>query len=77
MIIIDVETTGLNPWKHSILSLAALDFSNSSNTFYTECRLEPHAIVEQGALDINGFTREQIFDQSKPTAAHIVKEFLE
>src|SRR3989344_2493483 len=34
MIVIDVETTGVIPTKHSILSIGAIDFNNPENQFY-------------------------------------------
>ena len=39
MIIVDVETTGIDPEKHSIVSIGAVDFSNPSNEFYMKIPL--------------------------------------
>ena len=38
MIILDIETTGVNPEKHAIVSVGAVDFLNPSRTFYEECK---------------------------------------
>ncbi len=39
MIVIDVEASGTNYEKHSMVSLGALDFDNPDRRFYAECRL--------------------------------------
>ena len=58
MIVLDVETSGTDPNKHSILSLGALDLSNPSNQFYGECRAFEGAHLEEEAFAVNGFTKE-------------------
>lgn len=77
MLIVDVETTGTNPQKHSLLSIGAVDFTNPENQFYEECRMWDAAHVEDTALVINGFTREQISDPRKKTEGELVRVFLE
>ena len=76
MLLIDVEASGTDPQKHSIVSVGALDFSNPSNRFYEECRIWDGAHVMDEALAICGFTREQIADPSKPSEADIIHAFL-
>ncbi|HLC98067.1 MAG TPA: 3'-5' exonuclease [Candidatus Nanoarchaeia archaeon] len=77
MIVVDVETSGLDPQKNSILSIGAVEFCNPKNQFYTESQLFDGAEVSDSALRINGFSRESIFDPSKPTVESAVKQFLE
>lgn len=76
MIILDVETTGLYPEKNSIVSIGAVDFESRS-TFYEECRIWDGAEIDQKALEVNGFTEEQIKDSSKKSLEEAVKEFLD
>lgn len=76
MLVVDVEASGTEAYKHSIVSIGALDFSNPSNRFYGECRIWDGAHIMDEALAICGFTREQITDASKPTEGELVKEFL-
>lgn len=76
MIVLDVETTGINPDKNSILSIAALDISNPEERFYEECRIWDGAEVSPLALEINGFTQEEISDADKKAEADIVKNFI-
>lgn len=77
MIILDVEASGVEAHKHSIVSLGALDLANPTNRFYEECRVWDGAHIMDGALEVNGFTKEQITDPSKPSEADLVHAFLE
>lgn len=76
MLILDVEASGTEPWKHSIVSLGALDFFNPTNRFYEECRVWDGADIMEGALAVNGFTREEITDKNKQSEADLVHSFL-
>lgn len=76
MIVLDVEATGVEPHKHSIVSLGALDISNPSNRFYMECRVWDGAHIMDEALAVNGFSKEQVTDASKPSEADLTHEFL-
>jgi DNA polymerase III epsilon subunit-like protein len=76
MIIVDVEASGVEPWKHSIVSLGALDFANPTNRFYEECRVWDGAHIMDEALQVNGFTKEQITDKNKQSEADLVHRFL-
>jgi DNA polymerase III epsilon subunit-like protein len=75
MIVLDVETTGLDPRVHGIVSIGAVDFLNASNTFYQECRIWDGCHITDEALAINGYSREQITDSSKKSDKEIVEEF--
>jgi DNA polymerase III epsilon subunit-like protein len=77
MIVIDIEASGLNPNKHSILSIGAIDFSRPDRRFYGECRVWDGAHVMDEALAINGFTEEQINDASKISEAELITQFME
>ncbi len=81
MIVVDVETTGLDPRKHALLSIGAVDFLNPKKQFYGECRMWEGAEVFMGdeyytcALNINGFTEEQIHDPTKKSVQQLIQEF--
>jgi DNA polymerase III epsilon subunit-like protein len=76
MLIVDVEGSGTEPWKHSIVSVGALDLSNPSDRFYEECRVWDGAHIMDEALAVNGFTREQITDPKKQSEADLTHAFL-
>lgn len=76
MIVLDVEATGVEPHKHSIVSLGVLDIENPTNRFYMECRIWDGAHVMDEALAVNGFTKEQIVDPKKGSEADLTHAFL-
>jgi DNA polymerase III epsilon subunit-like protein len=76
MIALDVEMSGLDAEKHSVLSIGALDFDNPENRFYGECRAWDGAIIEDEALAVNGFTREEAADPAKQSEADLLRAFI-
>lgn len=77
MVIIDVEATGLDHARCSLLSIGALYFEEPSNTFYQECRANENSLIVDQALEVNGFTRDQATDPNKQTQTELVRNFLE
>jgi DNA polymerase III epsilon subunit-like protein len=75
MLVIDIEGSGTNYDKHSIVSLGALDLHNPTNRLYLECRIWDGAHIMDGALEVNGFTAEEITDPHKMTEAELVRNF--
>lgn len=76
MIVVDIETSGTNPEKHSILSLGAIDFETPTRQFYDECRAWDGAHIEAEALEVNGFTEDEVWDTSKKSEAEVVRAFI-
>src|SRR3989338_5668689 len=74
MIVVDLETSGLDPEKHGILSIGAVEFENPANTFYGECRLREGAIIDDEATKIHGFSEEQMRN-CKKSAKQLCEEF--
>lgn len=69
--------TGLNPDKHAICSIGAVDFRSPDRQFYLECCVPYEAEVDPQAMKVNGFTEEQVRDPTKKSVAEAVKEFLD
>lgn len=76
MLVVDVEASGVEPHRHSIVSVGALDLSNPKYRFYEECRVWDGAHVMDEALAVNGFSREEVTDPKKQTEAELVQAFL-
>lgn len=77
MIILDVEASGTEYHKHSIVSLGALSLENPENQFYQECRIWDGAHIMDGALQVNGFTEAEITDKNKQTEAELIAAFMQ
>ncbi len=77
MIAVDVEATGTESGVHSILSVGAVDLNDPTRPhFYEECRAWDGAKIEDEALAVNGFTKEQALDKNKQTEGELVHKFI-
>lgn len=77
MIIVDVESSGVDPKLCSLLSVGAVDFENPSNQFYAECKMFEGAHTEPGAFEVNGFTELSARDPKKQSDREVLVAFLE
>ncbi len=75
MIAVDVEASGIGPDTHSVVSVGAVDMDNPSRQLYEECRVWEGAHINDEALVVCGFTRDQITDQNKQTEGDLVHKF--
>ena len=74
MIVLDIETTGVDALKNSIVSIGAIEFENPEERFYEECRIWDGAEINPLALEVNGYTEEEVKDINKKTEADVVWE---
>ena len=77
MIVVDIEASGIDPAKHSLLSIGALELESPTNHFYGECKVWDGADIMDDALEVNGFTREEITDPTKQSLEILMISFLE
>lgn len=75
MIVLDIETTGLDPRRHSIIEVGAIEFNNPANYFNEKCQIWPGAEIDLSALEINGFTLKEIKDQKISTQEELLSNF--
>lgn len=75
MIVIDIETSGLNPTKNGLLSIGAIDFLHPSVTFYGESRLRDGEEIVPEATEINGITPQEARDPSKMSTKELLIKF--
>lgn len=74
MIIVDCETSGVDPRRHGLLSLGAIDYL-TGETFYQECRLESRKGWTKIALEINGFSSDEIYSELKQRDVDLLQKF--
>lgn len=77
MIVVDAEFSGLDPVKHGLLSIGAVDFDSPENIFYEECQLREDAETMAAALVANGFSLTDITNPTKPTEERLLSDFIE
>lgn len=77
MLVLDIEASGLDYNKNSIVSLGALDLDNPENRFYAECKIWDGAEVSEEALAICGFSEEEVRDDNKMTEAELIRNFID
>ncbi len=75
MIVVDVETSGTEPDKHSILSIGAIDFAHPDNQFYEECRIWDGAHIDPEASEFLKLSEAQMKDRLKQTEGELVTRF--
>ncbi len=76
MIVIDLQTTGWDERKDAVVSIGAVDFDKPTRQFYGECKLSPGAAISDEASRAFKFDTASLFDNRKPDAEQVVKEFL-
>lgn len=74
IVVVDVETTALAAGAGAIIEIGAVGLA-SGEEFFASCRAPSDALIEPKALEVNGATRERVFDLSLPLAHEEVFRF--
>jgi DNA polymerase III epsilon subunit-like protein len=75
MIVVDIETSGLDFNKAGIWQIGALDFYNPENTFLEEARIDDEDNAEEGALKVTGKTIEELRAKNKQSQKELLEHF--
>jgi len=75
MIVVDIETSGLNPMKNGIIELAAIKLESPEIFYHNYCRLDRDDEIDSKALEINGQTEEDIRSLRRPTQKQVLNDF--
>jgi len=65
----DTETGGLDAIKNALVTIAVITLDENLNEieeYYSIVKDDPNKIVEDQALNVNGITRKQIYEEGKP-----------
>jgi len=74
MIVVDLETSGLDHVKCGIWQIGAMDLSNKEE-FFQEARIDDEDIVHKDALIVIGKTEEQLRDRKNQTQKQLLESF--
>lgn len=77
MIVLDIETTGLDFQKNSIIEIGAIDFFNPQNQFYEKCRIWDGAEINPEALKLNGNTIREITGLDRMNLFELLNLFID
>lgn len=75
MVIIDIETSGLDAESNGLLSIGAVDLLHPTVSFYGECRIRKNEKIDEGALAINGFSPADARDSSRISTKQLLANF--
>lgn len=76
MIIFDVETSGLlSEPKTGVVGIGAI-MTPSMDEFYAEPRLADNLIAQPKALEINGFTEDQLRSKDRPPMEEVLADYV-
>lgn len=69
---LDTETVGLNPIKNGIIQISGIIEINGEvkEEFDFKCRTFPQDLINEEALKVNGYTKEQIDSFEEPVAVY-------
>ncbi len=77
-IVLDIETSGLDPIRNGLLSIGAVDYQ-TGDEFYVECHAWRDTTstyeIDDYALKVNGFTSLQALDRDKPSQTEAYARF--
>ena len=77
MLILDIEASGLEYDKSSILSIGALDLDNPTNQFYAECHVWEGAHISEEATAVHGMSIEEQTDKNKMSESELIRNFID
>lgn len=76
MIILDIETTGNDATRCSIVQVAAMEFERPENRFIGDCRIFEGAIIHDIAMSYNGYRMDELTDIHKQTDIELARSFV-
>lgn len=77
MIVLDIESSGLDSGKCGIWQIGALELENPGNTFLQEAKIDEEDEVNKEALVVTGKTEEELREKSKQPQKQLIENFLD
>jgi len=77
MIVLDIETSGVDFLKCGIWQIGAVDLENPENQFLEESRIDDEDIVVEDAKKVIGKTEAELRDPKKQSQKQLLENFFE
>jgi DNA polymerase III epsilon subunit-like protein len=77
MIVVDIETSGIDFLKNGIWQIGAIDSDDSKRIFLDECRIDNEDTITKEALNVVGVTEEYIRSIRKQSQKELLEKFFE
>jgi DNA polymerase III epsilon subunit-like protein len=75
MIVVDIETSGIDPYKCGIWQIGAIEIENPSNQFFGESKIDESDLIEDEALVVTGKTKKDLRNPLKKSQEELMIEF--
>ncbi|MBD3253288.1 hypothetical protein GF386_06140 [Candidatus Pacearchaeota archaeon] len=75
MIVVDIETSGLDFNKSGVWQIGAVDLDNPDNIFLEEARIDDEDEVNEKSLEVTGKTEGQLRDKNKQSQKMLIENF--
>ncbi len=76
MIVLDIESSGLDTGKCGIWQIGAIELENPENQFLEEARIDEEDTVEEGALKVTGKTEDGLRESRKQSQKQLILNFI-
>ncbi|MCK4647842.1 hypothetical protein KAT24_02845 [Candidatus Pacearchaeota archaeon] len=76
MIVLDIESSGIDTGKCGIWQIGSIDLENPKNYFLEEGRVDYDDKIMEGALRITGKTKEDLLDKNKQSQKELILKWL-
>ncbi len=75
MIVVDIETSGIDMQKSGIWQIGAIELENLDNFFFEDGRIDDEDMVNLDSLKITGMSEEELRDKKKQSQRQLLSNF--
>ena len=76
MIVLDIESSGIDTGKCGIWQIGSIDLNHPKNYFLEEARIDDEDMVMQGALEVIGKTEKELRNPKKQSQKQLILNYL-
>jgi DNA polymerase III epsilon subunit-like protein len=76
MIVLDIETSGLDIGRHGICQIGAIELENPENVFCEDCKIDEQDEILLTAMQVHGRNEAVLRDSTKQSQKQLILNFL-